>query len=124
MTIFDWLVSKKAYALFRYSAWVVVYTVTFMAFMLTPLFRPIDTMPTGKLILQIIAFPAAVLGAPSSLFIIIGMAFHCLSNCDLSIGTKVFWSIFAFLTAPLGAAIYFFTVYKKQMRTLLEQANG
>jgi len=49
--------------------------------------------------------------------IIFGMAIHCISNSDLSIGAKISWSIFAFLTAPFGAAIYFFTVYKKQVKT-------
>jgi multisubunit Na+/H+ antiporter MnhG subunit len=95
-----------------------------MAFMLTPWFRQIDAVPMGKLVLQILASPSAFFGAPAALIIIIDMAIHCISNGDFSIGTKILWSTFAFLTTPFGAAIYFFTVYKKQTKILREAANG
>jgi multisubunit Na+/H+ antiporter MnhG subunit len=95
-----------------------------MAFMLTPWFRQIDAVPMGKLVLQILTSPSAFFGAPAALIIIIGMAIHCISNGDFSIGTKILWSTFAFLTTPFGAAIYFFTVYKKQTKILREAANG
>ena len=118
-----WLVSKRANAIFLYSSWIIVYTGIFMAFMLTPWFRQFDSAPKSKLVLQILAIPPAFLGAPAALIIIFGMAIHCLSNSNFSIGTKILWSFFAFLTAPFGAAIYFFTVYKKQTRILLEVTN-
>ena len=120
----SWLVSKKANAIFLYSSWLIVYTGIFMAFMLTPWFRQIDAVPMGKLVLQILTSPSAFFGAPAALIIIIGMAIHCISNGDFSIGTKILWSTFAFLTTPFGAAIYFFTVYKKQTKILREAANG
>ncbi len=78
----------------------------------------------GKLVLQILAIPSAFLGAPAALLIIFGMAIHCLSKSDFSLGTKILWSIFAFLTAPFWAAIYFFTVYKKQTKIPNEAANA
>lgn len=120
----SWLVSKKANTLFLYSSWLIVYTGIFMAFMLTPWFRQIEALTMGKLVLEILVSPAALLGAPAVLINIIGMAIHCLTNNDFSIGTKILWSIFAFCTAPFGAAIYFFTVYRKQMKIFLEASNG
>jgi multisubunit Na+/H+ antiporter MnhG subunit len=95
-----------------------------MAFMLTAWFRRIDAVPMGKLVLRILASPSAFLCAPAALIIIFGMAIHCLSNSNLSLGTKILWSIFAFLTAPFGATIYFFTVYKKQVAAHREALNG
>jgi hypothetical protein len=95
-----------------------------MAFMLTPWFRQFDAVPVGKLGLQILASPSALLGAPAALIIIFGMAIHCLSNSNFSLGKKILWSVFAFFTAPFGAAIYFFTVYKKQTKILLEAADA
>jgi hypothetical protein len=117
-------VSKKANALFWYSSWMTVYTGIFMAFMLTPWFRQTDASTMGKLVLQILVSPAALLGAPAVLIIIVGMAIHCLTNSAFSIGTKILWSVFVFCTAPFGAEIYFFTVYKKQTKIIHEASNG
>jgi hypothetical protein len=65
-----------------------------------------------------------IVSAIAFLVIIFGMAFHCLSNRGFSVGTKILWSTFAFLTAPFGAAIYFFAVYKKQTKTHREASHG
>jgi multisubunit Na+/H+ antiporter MnhG subunit len=75
-------------------------------------------------ILVVLGGTLVVVSAIAFLLIIFGMAIHCLLNGDLSIGTKTLWSIFAFLTAPFGASIYFFAVYKKQRKTHREDING
>lgn len=114
----SWLVSRKVYAAFLYSSWVVVYMGIFMIFMLTPWFHQIEVMQRGKIVLWILASPLAILGAPASLIILFGMAIFCAREDDSSIGTKIFWFISFFATTCFGAVAYFFSVYKKQAETV------
>jgi multisubunit Na+/H+ antiporter MnhG subunit len=65
-----------------------------------------------------------IVSAVSFFLIMIGMAIHCLSSGDVSIGAKILWSIFAFFTGPLAATIYFFAVYKRQTKTHREITNA
>jgi hypothetical protein len=105
--------------LFSYSSWVVVYMGVFMAFMVTPWFHQIETIPAGDLVLWILGIPLAILGAPASLIILIGMAIFCVRWDRSSVGAKTLWLIFFFATACFGAAFYFFRVYRKYVdRTL------
>lgn len=120
----SWLESKTMFALFSCSAWVVVCWGILMIFCLTFWFQQTKTFQSDNLIVLILDVAFVVVSIVAFLIIISGMAIHCLSKSDFSISTKILWSIFAFLTAPFGAAIYFFTVYKKQMKILREASNG
>jgi multisubunit Na+/H+ antiporter MnhG subunit len=82
------------------------------------------TFPLDNSIAIVFAIVFMLVIIMAILIIIFGMAIHCLSNSNISLGTKILWSIFAFFTAPFGAAIYFFTVYKKQTKNFLEAANA
>jgi hypothetical protein len=110
-----WLRSEKASALFLYSAWVVVCAGLFMLFMLTPWFSEIEAMRKGELLLRILGGVLGVLGAPASLVIWSGMVVYCASNDSSAAGTKIFWFIVFFTTAWFGAAVYFFSVYKRDV---------
>jgi multisubunit Na+/H+ antiporter MnhG subunit len=57
-----------------------------------------------------------ILGGPASLVILFGMAIYCIREDDSSTGNKIFWFAVFFITAPFGAAAYFFGVYQKQVR--------
>jgi len=52
-----WLRSEKAFAMFLYSAWVVVCLGIFMIFMLTPWFQQIESLPRADLLLRILVSP-------------------------------------------------------------------
>jgi len=95
-----------------------------MIFCLIYQFQQNKTFQTDNLIAVVLGGVFTVVSIIAFLIIIFGMAFHCLSKSDFSIGTKILWSLFAFLTAPFGAAIYFFTVYKKQTKIPNEAAHG
>jgi hypothetical protein len=119
-----WLESKTMYMLFSCSAWVVVCLGIFMIFCLIYQFLQNKIFETDNLIAVVLGGAFIVVSSMALLIIIVGMAIHCLSNSNFSFGTKILWSIFAFFTAPFGAMIYFFTVYKKQAKVLLEAANA
>lgn len=120
----SWIESKAMFTLFSCSAWVVVCWGIFIIFFLTFWGHQTKSFRTDNLIVVGLGIALFVVIAIAVLVIIFGMAFHCLSNRGFSVGTKILWSIFAFLTAPFGATIYFFAVYKKQTKIPLEAANA
>ena len=112
------------FALFSCSAWVVVCWGIAIVFELIFWGEQTKSFKTDNLIVVVLGSAFVVVNAIALLSITFGMAIHCIFNRDFSLGTKIRWSIFAFLTAPFGAAIYFFTVYKKQTKTHREAANA
>ena len=116
--------SRKVVKLFGFCGWWTALMGVFMIFMVTPTFRSVESIWLGEVILRVIGGILGVIGAPAALIIIIGMAIHCISNRNFTIGTKILWSIFGLLTAPFGAAFYFFTVYKRQTKIYREAANA
>jgi hypothetical protein len=54
---------------FFFSAWVMVCVGIFMISMATPWFQEIEELPNGKLFLQVLAAPLALLGPPAALII-------------------------------------------------------
>ena len=120
----SWLESKTMSVLFSCSAWVVVCWGIVMVFGLIFWGQQTKSFQTDNPIGVVLGGAFVVVSIFALLIIIFGMAIHCISNGDFSIGTKILWSTFAFLTTPFGAAIYFFTVYRKQRATHLEAAHG
>jgi hypothetical protein len=112
-----WLESKTMFTLFSCSSWVVVLWGIAIVFCLIYWGNQTKSFDTHNPIGVVLGGALTVVSIVAIMPIIFGMAIHCISNSDLSIGAKISWSIFAFLTAPFGAAIYFFTVYKKQVKT-------
>jgi energy-coupling factor transporter transmembrane protein EcfT len=110
--------------LFSCSAWVVVGWGIFIVAFLILWGQQTKSFNTGHLVAVLLGGAVLVVSTIAFVLIIFGMAIHCLFNRDLSIGTKTLWSIFAFLTAPFGAAIYFFAVYKKQTKIHREVTNA
>lgn len=84
-----------------------------MAFMLTPWFSQVEAHPTSDLLLRIMGALLGVLGAPASLIILFGMMAFCVGQDNSATGIKTLWFLLFFVTAPFGAALYFFAVYKK-----------
>ena len=111
-----WIRSQKAFALFRYAAWLVVCIGLFMAFMLTPWFSQLSARPGGLLGLRILGGTLGVLGAPASFILLFGMMAFCARDDNSPRGTKVLWFVFFFFTALFGTAVYFFSVYRKQSK--------
>lgn len=116
-----WLQSEKAFGLFRYTAWVVMYLGVFMAFMWTPWFHQIDSSRAGDIVLRVLGGASGVAGAPAALILLFGMVEFCLRHDKSTVGDKTLWFIAFFVTACFGAALYFFIVYRKQVRSIAAQ---
>ncbi len=119
----QWLRSDRVRALFFYSAWVVVGLGVFVIFMLTPLFQQIESLPKGAVFLRILAFPLALLCAPASLIIWIGMMAFCAREDTSQVRAKIFWFVLFFTTGWFGSAAYFFSVYRKQVQGAASTAS-
>ena len=120
----SWLESKAMSTLFSCSAWVVVSWGVYAVSFLTLWGPQTKSFKTDNLTVVILGFAIIIISAVSFFFIMIGMAIHCLSSGDVSIGAKILWSVFAFFTGPVAAAIYFFAVYKKQVKAHREVTNA
>ena len=110
-----WIRSQKAFALFRYAAWVVVCVRLFIAFMLTPWFPQITARPKRRSTLANIRGAVGVLGAPASLVLWFGMVAFCAREDDSPTSTKISWFVLFFVAAFFGSVVYFLSVYRKQV---------
>jgi hypothetical protein len=110
-----WLLSNRTRTLFLYSSWVVVFVGIFMLFI--PWIQQIQAVQI-KLPLQILGGALGVVGGPAALFIWFGMVFFCAREDHSPVRSKVLWFVLFFATAPFGAVIYFFTVYRKQVQMM------
>jgi hypothetical protein len=117
-----WLESRPMLFIFSWSAWIVIClgVLTLFAIIWGGQWK---SSPVNDIV-GWTAFSAFCLVGIAILIFILGMAIHCLLNRELSVGAKILWSIFAFLTAPFGAAIYFFAVYTKQRKSHREVRNA
>jgi hypothetical protein len=110
-----WLLSNRTRTIFLYSSWVVVCMGIFMLFI--PLFLQIQAVQI-KLPLQILGGALGIVGGPAALVLWFGMVVFCIREDPSPVSSKIFWFVLFFATAPFGAAIYFFTVYRKQVQMM------
>ena len=111
-----WLKSEKAQSLFLWSARIVVCVGIFMAFMATPWFWRIESFRIGEILLRGLGGALGILGAPAAIFLLFGMAEFYFRHDRSPSSDKALWFIVVLGTAWFGAALYFFTVYQKQVR--------
>jgi hypothetical protein len=111
-----WLRSRTARRVFLYSSWVVILVGLFVLFLLSPWSKRLETIPQGKLALEVLGGGLGVVGALASLIIWFGMIAFCLREDQSSPAAKVFWFILFFVAAWFGSAAYFFRVYRRQVQ--------
>jgi hypothetical protein len=85
-----------------------------MAFMLTPWFQKVETLPSGTMVLRVLGTALGVLGAPASICILVGMALFCVSGNRSSVGAKILWCALFLSTACFGAVAYYVAIYRKE----------
>lgn len=110
----EWLRSSRARTLFRYSSWVVVCIGLIFAFMQTPWFQQIESMPTGDVTLRVLLAPIAFTAVPACLIILIGMAIFCAREDRSRFSVKLVWFALFLITGPFASAAYYFLVYRKR----------
>ncbi len=108
--------SNKARVLFLYSAWAVTCAGLFMIFMVTPWFQQVEALPRGRLFLQVVGGALGVVAAPAAFVIWFGMLAFCLREDRSRVSAKILWFILFFTAAWFGSAVYFFRVYRRQVR--------
>jgi hypothetical protein len=85
-----------------------------MFMLFVPLFQQIQAVQI-KLPLQILGGALGLVGGPAALVLWYGMVVFCVREDQSAVSSKVFWFILFFATGPFGAAIYFFTIYRKKI---------
>jgi hypothetical protein len=108
--------SKNAFKLFLYSSWVIVSWGVVTIFMLSPWYRLTERQTWSNVLVHVLLSPLAFVAAPACLIILFGMMIFCAREDRSSVGAKILWFILFLTTACFGAAIYFFTVYRKQVQ--------
>ena len=112
----EFLRSSNALKLFRYSSWIIVGWGVVILFMLSPLYHLAETQTWSNVVVHVLLSPLAFLAAPACLVILFGMAIFCVREDRSPVGAKMLWFILFLTTACFGAAVYFFTVYRRQVR--------
>lgn len=112
---------RTTYLLLSSCAWIVAATGAFLAWMATPFFPQFASHPglwyTGALIAALLV----VFGIPAALILWGAMGYCCSRNGRLSKGARIFWFLLFFTTGWYGSALYFFAVYRRQVRADLHQ---
>ena len=106
------LCGRRAYTIFRYSAWWITALAVFLAIaMLT--YDRVASNETARVAVQAIGAVLGSVGSAAGLVIFFGMLGYLL-GCDRS-SSKLLWLIVFLLTACFGSSVYFFTVYRRQI---------
>jgi hypothetical protein len=101
-------------AVFSCSAWVVVPWGLFVVYAFL-VWQPGEqhTWPNPPLAFLILGIILLLLSAFAFIVLIFGMATFCIVFDPSLTGAKILWFVLFFFTAPVGSAIYFFTVYRR-----------
>lgn len=111
-----WLESKVAYYVFLMCSWVIVLLGIAAVFMLTPWFGMIQRGSAWPF-LRIVGASIGIATVIAGPIIFLGMAIFCIMKDHSSRYVRMLWLFAFFMTACFGAAVYFFSVYRKQVRS-------
>lgn len=115
--------SNKVPALYSYSAWAVVCSGVLMLFALTPWSKQIGSLPGIKPFLYLLGGVVGLAVVPALVIILLGMMIFCVREDHSPLHVKIFWFIVFFATGWFGAAVYFFTVYRRQVQDAISSAT-
>ena len=108
------LCGPKAYNAFTFSAWFLIVLLVFFTWYFT-IGEDISTH-FMRVILPVILGCLGLVGSPAGLLLFVGMLAYLLKCDHLPRNKKTLWLIAFFMGWGLSAAIYFFAVYRKQVR--------
>lgn len=108
--------SNRIPRLYSYSSWAVVCVGLFMIFLFTPWFHYVETMSGGALLVRVLGGALGIVGAPAAMIIWFGMTFFCAREDRSPVSVRIQWFIVFLVAGPFGSAIYFFRVYRRQVR--------
>lgn len=116
-----WLIARPAFLAFTVSAWMMAGLGLLCVFILTPLYDLANRVAALATLMQIAGGFFLMACVPAALVLLAGMLLYCL-RCDHSPDTqRIAWIAAFLLTASLGAAVYFFRVYRPQRTVLLRE---
>jgi uncharacterized membrane protein YfcA len=108
------LCESRAQTLFTYCAWWITTLAVFLL-LVVPIYDRVASDDVARLTIQVIGGCLGSVGGIAGLVIFFGMLAY-LFACDRS-SRKALWVLIFLLTACFGSSLYFFMVYRKQMRT-------
>jgi hypothetical protein len=110
----SWIESKTSYNIFWLSSWVIVLLGIDFVFILTPWF---DMIQGGSAwpFLRMLGGSIGVASVIAGPVILLGMAIFCVIKDRSPRHIKILWFIVFIATSCFGSALYFFTVYSKQI---------
>ena len=113
------LESKRAYILFRYSAWWTTLVAGFLA-IVAPSYGRIASNNFALMTVQAVGACLGVVGAFAGLIIFFGMLAYLFRRDRSSVKRKSLWLAIFFLTALFESSLYFFLVYRRQVPCRLQ----
>ncbi len=112
----DWIYSQKAKKIFHFSAWwSLLVTVIVVALYFHPSFQD-NLSPSLRVGTSVLIAVSGIVGSLAIMILIVGMLLDLTTSKEHRIGFKLIWTAFMFFTAPVGVAIYFFTVYRRSAK--------
>jgi len=114
------LPSRRIYLLLSLCAWVVVATGVFFAWAASPFFVQRDTTPWIFYPAALVAASLLLFGIPAALILWGVMGYHCSLNWRISKGARLAWFLLFFTIGFYGSALYFFTVYRREVMATLQ----
>ena len=113
------LTSKQFRLVFQWSACSSL-AVGVFAIVVTALYEQIVANSVVRLLFQVLGACLGVVGTVSTLVIVFGMLLYLFRHDRSSAVKKLFWCGMIFCTACFGASLYYFVVYRRQVREIKE----
>jgi hypothetical protein len=117
------LPSRRIYLFLSWCAWLVVGTGVFFAWTATPFYVRPDSNAWLFYPAAIIAASLLLFGIPAALVLWGVMGYHCALNGRISKGARLAWFLLFFTIGFYGSAIYFFTVYRREVVAALQPST-
>jgi len=107
----DVFASAKANRVFRFCAWwTLLVTGVVIALLLFPEAN-VGSQTLPRLLLSVFFGVVGMVGAATSLILLVGMFAHLVKVSRMSAASKLLWMFLFIALLPVGEVIYFFAVY-------------
>lgn len=112
--IFNEMVSTKAAGTFQFCAWWTL----FAAFLIVVILVFPSAYGRGGIGVAAAISVVGLIGSATSLILLVGMLLHLLNVGQRRPLAKLLWAVVIVFALPVGAVVYFFAVYKRQIASV------
>ena len=111
----EFLYTRKLYLAFSWCAWILITSIAYLLFEFSPLFPDTSVFSVYGAISFGLGALLNTIGFPAAFIIWLGMSIHCVWLYRPRMAAKIGWFVLILATLCIGAVLYFFIVYRKQM---------